>query len=186
MKKLILLVLAGGLLLQACGDDKEKEKESDDATTENASTETSSNESEDASTASVGLTLDESMDLSEFELPIVMDAPANSTAVDEYGVEVSNGETFNIKIDEDFYDSVDERRQEFEENDVNVVKSFVVDEENGFISENEVMGQTEYHFFYLISNDEHTYAFENVKGRSFSLAEIELMYEAAKSAVITE
>ncbi len=129
------------------------------------------------------LTLNASLDLSAHEMPFTMNVPEGAEFVQgDYATNVRLGESFNIEIT-DYGTTVEERKAEVEENDINKHKSYIADEENGFITENEVMGQIEYHFFYVLKVDDETqYEFENVKGRSFSKEEAMLMYQAAKSA----
>lgn len=76
---------------------------------------------------------------------------------------------------------INKRKAGFEENDINVLAEYVLEDENGFIAKTKVFQQFEYHFFFATSNGKVSFTFENEKGRSYNQAEARLMYESLKT-----
>jgi hypothetical protein len=176
-KKFLSVMLVLGMITTVSCSEEKKEDKKDDKKTEEAQP-----EEEPEAEVAPAMTLNASLDLSANELPFTMQVPEGAQFVQgDFSMGVQLGESFNIEIT-DFGTTVEERKKEVKENDVNVLKQFVVEEENGFVSEQEVMGQTEYHFFYILKAGDTQYEFENAKGRSYTKEEAMLMFEAAKSA----
>ena len=124
------------------------------------------------------------MDMSSYGYPFTMSLPEGATIEEGYfGHEIKSGEGFQVSMSADATPVAD-MKAEAEANDINVIKAFVVDEETGYVTENEVMGQSEYHWYYVLTTDTMTYQFENVKGRSYSKEEAMTMYNSAKSASV--
>ncbi len=192
MKKTFLLLAMTGLLVASCGDEKKEEdseKDSKENTEEKVSDDEKLPESEDKESSAPTLELNGSIDLSSIEIPLTITVPEGTEIKDEsFATYVTHSEGFSYEVIEDdgsLY-SLEERKEEWNDNDVNVVQSYVVDEPNGFIAETKVMGKIEYHFFYVLEGEEMNYYFENEKGYSYSLEQAKLMFESVKTAQITE
>jgi hypothetical protein len=176
-RKLMTFLLAVSVLFTACSEEKKDDKK--ESGKEEKSTSDEPKEEEVSETAA--LTLNATLDLSPLNIPATMSVPEGAEIVaGKYDNTITLGESFNILLT-DYGTTVEERKKEVEANDVNKLKQFIVDEENGFVSENEVMGNIEYHFFYVITTTDGQVEFENVKGRGFTRDEALLMYNACKS-----
>lgn len=185
MKKQWIVLAFSGLLLTSCGSKEEESKEGkkEDPKEQTSGDEETQPEQEEA--AELNVSLDQTLDLSQYEMPLKIQVP-QGTVVDEksYGIYIKNGEGFNFEPNVDFYEDVAERKKELEANDLNKLKKYVKDTENGYIAQTEVMGKTEYHIFYLLKGDGFTVSLENVKGRSYTLPEAKLMWKAFETAEV--
>lgn len=123
------------------------------------------------------------IDLTAQGIPFVIQAPEGSKVEESFGTYiVGNNDGFQLEIMEGG-SSVAEHKKEAEANDINKIKSFVIEEESGYLTENEVMRTSEFHLYYVKEKDGKTYAFSNKKGaRSFTKAEAQTMYDTAKNA----
>lgn len=182
--KWIFIALISVSMISCGGDDAEKKDEGKKEKKEQKDTDETGNETSDDAEA-VSMTLDKTLDLSQYDMPLKIQVP-EGTVVDEksYGIYIKNGEGFNFEPNVDFYDEVAQRKKEMEANDLNKLKKYVKETENGYIAETEVMDQTEYHVFYLIKGDGFTVSLENVKGRSYTLPEAQFMWKAFETAEV--
>ena len=115
-------------------------------------------------------------------LPFSMKVPEGTRLIseDSWDTQITLDENFNINVDEGDY-SVEERKMDWEKNDINELVEYTYEDENGFIAKTQLFGQFEYHFFFTAYNGEVSFTFENVKGPAFTEAECILMYESLKT-----
>src|SRR5690606_9506765 len=110
----------------------------------------------------------------EHEMPLKIQVPAGTELeVKSYGIYVEYGDGFKFEPKIDFHETVDERKKEIEANDLNKLKRYIKETENGFIAENEVVGKTVYHVFYLVKGNGFTISLENDKAKPLTLADAE-------------
>ncbi len=192
MKKTFLLMAATGFLLTSCGEDKKEDSDKDSKEKSNSTEQVESGEQEASvptEPSAPTLELNGTVDLNAIDIPLTISVPEGTQIKDEsYATYVTHSEGFSYEVIEDdgsLY-SLEERKEEWNENDLNVVQKYVVDEPNGFIAETKVMNKTEYHFFYVLEGEEMNYYFENEKGYSYSLEQAKLMFESVKTAQITQ
>ncbi len=140
-------------------------------------------------------------------LPFRMKVPKGTRLISKsWSTEITLDENFNISVDEGDYEYrddgtkvpavrigfgpflpyskellINERKKEWEENDMNELVEYTYEDENGFIAKTNLFGQFEYHFFFTAYNGEVSFTFENVKGPAFTEAECNLMYESLKT-----
>ena len=182
MKWMLIALLSFSMV--ACGDgDKEQKEGQKKENKDQAKDEGQDEQSSDDDAEEIAMSLDQTLDLSQYDMPLKLKVPEGTT-VDEksYGIYIKNGEGFNFEPNVDFYETVAERKKELEANDLNKLKKYIKDTDNGYIAETEVMGKTEYHVFYLIKGEGFTVSIENVKGRPYSLPEAKLMWKAFETA----
>jgi len=99
-------------------------------------------------------------------------------------LEVKVGKYFHISITEDPGD-MELRKSDIKSNDINVFKSFVVDEPASIMWESQIT-KPEFHFYSIQKNGANTYVFEDVvpaDGESFSKDAIQKMFESAKTII---
>ena len=178
MKKLSLLLLSLVLVFMSnCGGQAEKK---DSENTENSTNEETNTEENAENNNNVKMV---DIDLSEHGIPFVVQAPEGSKVEESFGSYiVGNGDSFQLEVNEGG-SSVEEHKENAKKNDINKIKSFVIEEEAGYLTENEVMRNPAFHFYYVKEKDGKTYSFTNKRGsRSFTKAEAQAMYESAKNA----
>lgn len=176
MNKLLYPAFAAMLITAAaCGDDKKADDKKEDKK------ETSSDSDKEAEPSEEAMALTQSMDLSEYGLPFTIMVPEGSEYRDgKWDKSIQAGPRFEILISTDM-NTVAEQKEFWKNNDANKLKQFIIDEPNGILAETEVMGKTEYHFYYTVEIDGGLYCFENAKGLSYTKAEAMAMYNACKS-----
>ena len=181
-KKLIYLPLVGMLLIAvACGGDQ---KEGDKADGKKKTEEKKGGKEEKAEKPAAPEVKLAPIALQS--IPFMMEAPEGATVEESFtGYIIRSGAGFAIEYSEDA-SPVADIKAEAEANDINKIKKFVIDEENGFLTENEVMRKTEYHFYYVATQGDQTYQFENEKGPSYTLDQAMAMYNACKSLKFDE
>ena len=167
----------------------------------------SDNGSEKGSSQSASMELTKTLDLSEHDYPFTIKVPDNVEFIAEkysdiigdhnavkeevlaqnpdlegtkLKIEIARNSNFAMEVT-DYGTTIEERKETWKKNDVNVVKEWVKETENGFITKNEVMNQEAYYFFYTISVNGQKYEFENYKGSQFNKAQIEAMFKACES-----
>ena len=99
-------------------------------------------------------------------------------------LEVKVGKNFHISITEDPGD-MELRKSDIKSNDINVFKSFVVDEPLSIMWESQIT-KPEFHFYSIQKNGANTYVFEDVvpaDGEPFPKEAIQKMFESAKTII---
>lgn len=122
-------------------------------------------------------------DLSEYDISLIVQAPKGSKIKESFGSYILGDEDgFQLEINEGG-SAVETHKQRAKENTINKIKSFVIEEEMGYLTENEVMRRPAFHFYYLKEKKGKTYSFTNKRGaRMFTKTEALAMYNAAKNA----
>lgn len=151
-----------------------------------SSGEDDSSDSSEAKTEKKQLELSKKLDLSEYGYPFSIMVPEDASFVDEkYNGLITNNNGFEIEIT-NYGTTVAERKEEWSNNDVNVVKEWLVESENGFVTKNEVMNQDAHYFFYSVSAGEEGYELENVKVKNFTKQQAMDMYRACETIELLE
>ncbi|MDF2447848.1 MAG: hypothetical protein K0R26_352 [Bacteroidota bacterium] len=99
-------------------------------------------------------------------------------------LEIKVGKNFQLSITEDPGD-MELRKSDIKSNDVNIFKSFVVDEPTTIMWESEIT-KPEYHFYSIQKVGANTYVFEDIvpaDGTPLSKEAIQKMLDSAKSIV---
>lgn len=132
------------------------------------------------------LELSKKLDLSEHGYPFTIMVPEDAAFVDEkYNGLITNNNGFEIEIT-DYGTTVEERKEEWSKNDVNVVKEWLVESDNGFVTKNEVMNQEAHYFFYSVNAGESGFELENVKVKNFTEQQAMDMYRACETIEVLE
>ncbi len=124
------------------------------------------------------------LDCSSIEgFPVLTKAPEGVKAVEQYGsVKISNGAKFQMELNSVYDYSIAAAKKEIEANDINKLKKYIIDEPNGIIYQTEVMGQIQYHFMYFLIGEEESFYFQNIKGPTYDLESIKVMFNTAKAS----
>ncbi|MES2565440.1 MAG: hypothetical protein V4565_01155 [Bacteroidota bacterium] len=99
-------------------------------------------------------------------------------------LEIKVGKTFQISITEDPGD-IELRKSDIKSNDVNIFKSFVIEEPLTIMWESEIT-KPEYHFYSIQKVGASTYVFEDIvpaDGNPMSKEAVEKMLESAKKII---
>lgn len=99
-------------------------------------------------------------------------------------LEVKVGKKFHLSITEDPGD-IELRKSDIKSNDVNIFKSYVVEEPLSIMWESEIT-KPEYHFYSIQKIGSNTYVFEDVvpmDGEPFGKEAVQKMFESAKTIV---
>ena len=99
-------------------------------------------------------------------------------------LEVSVGKSFHVSITEDPGD-MELRKNDIKANDVNIFKSFIIDEPTSILWESEIV-KPEYHFYSIKKVGANNYVFEDVMsadGEPFSKDAVQKMFDSAKNIV---
>jgi len=183
-----MLLMCASLVVASCGEES-KEK---DAPKEDQKETNSSHSDEENSISAVKIEkmeIADKIDMAEYDMNIIIPVPSETEVLNEsYGTYLRKGDVFQLEVIEDYDNdyTVEERKAEFEENTVNKLIKYVVDEKEGFIAETEVMGKSQYHVFYVKNGDFGRFVFENEKGINFTLEQAQFMMLCAKNSMTTE
>ena len=130
------------------------------------------------------------LDLSKFGKQFslfVPDTVASKLVVVEQSwgaLEVSVGKNFHVSITEDPGD-MELRKNDIKANDVNIFKSFIIDEPTYILWESEIV-KPEYHFYTIKKVGANNYVFEDVMsadGEPFSKEDAQKMFDSAKNII---
>lgn len=133
------------------------------------------------------------LDLSKFGKQFSVFVPDTTAAKLEVveqswgALEIKVGKGFHLSITEDPGD-IELRKSDIKSNDVNVFKSFVVEEPLSILWESAIT-QPEYHFYSIQKIGTNTYVFEDVvaqDGQPFSKEAVQKMLDSAKNIVAKE
>ena len=122
--------------------------------------------------------------LSDAELPLEIYVPEGvAMEQGEWDTYVTEGGRFRMTVMEDHI-TAEEFMNNWKANDVNKLKNVLVEDENGFVVESEVAGQSEFHFYHTVTSaDGVVYGFENAKdGSKYTEHEAMIMYTSARTA----
>lgn len=130
------------------------------------------------------------LDLSKFGKQFSIFVPDTTAAKLEVveqswgALEIKVGKGFHISITEDPGD-MELRKSDIKSNDVNIFKSFIVDEPSTIMWESEIT-QPEYHFYSIQKIGQNTYVFEDVvptDGQPIGKDAIQKMFDSAKNII---
>ena len=133
------------------------------------------------------------LDLSKFGKQFSVFVPDTTTAKLEVveqswgALEIKVGKNFHLSITEDPGD-IELRKSDIKSNDVNVFKSFVLEEPLSVFWESAIT-QPEYHFYSIQKIGTNTYVFEDVvaeDGQPFSKESVQKMLDSAKNIIAKE
>jgi hypothetical protein len=131
-----------------------------------------------------------SLDLSKYGKQFSLFVPDTTSAKLEVieqswgALEVKVGKSFHVSITEDPGD-IELRKSDIKSNDVNIFKSYIVEEPLSILWESEIT-KPEYHFYSIQKAGANTYVFEDVvpmDGQPFGKEATEKMLESAKTIV---
>jgi hypothetical protein len=133
------------------------------------------------------------LDLSKFGKQFSIFVPDTTTAKLEIveqswgALEIKIGKGFQLSITEDPGD-IELKKSDIKSNDINIFKSFVVNEPLTIMWESEIT-KPEYHFYSIQKIGKNTYVFEDIvpaDGVPLSKDEIQKMFDSAKKIVAKE
>lgn len=167
MKKTIVLLsaIALSVIFNACGDKNKKQ---------------------DVQAPAGMVALDLSKYGKQFSLFVPDTTAAKLTVLEQSwgALEVKVGKNFHVSITEDQGD-IELRKSDIKSNDVNIFKSYIVEEPLSIMWESEIT-KPEYHFYSIQKIGTNTYVFEDVvpmDGEPFGKESIQKMFESAKTIV---
>lgn len=183
MKKtyLTIALIAAVIALPSCGEEKKEEDNKDK--TENAQ-ESDEQEAEEAPEKMEMPPMQTRLTLSDAELPLEIYVPEGvAMEQGEWDTYVTDGGRFRMTVMEDHI-TAEEFMNNWKANDVNKLKNVLIEDENGFVVESEVAGQSEFHFYHTVTSaDGVVYGFENAKdGSKYTEHEAMIMYTSARTA----
>ncbi len=133
------------------------------------------------------------LDLSKFGKQFSIFVPDTTAAKLEVveqswgALEIKVGKNFHLSITEDPGD-IELKKSDIKSNDINIFKSFVVNEPLTIMWESEIT-KPEYHFYSIQKIGKNTYVFEDIvpaDGVPLSKDEIQKMFDSAKKIVAKE
>jgi hypothetical protein len=109
-------------------------------------------------------------------------APEGATVAESFGAgEVKSGDHFQLEIRADKVD-IAARKTESDANDINKVKRYLVNTPDALVLESEVMkGRPEFHFVGNVSAGGKDFNCENIKGPTYTQADVEAMWAACQT-----
>lgn len=116
---------------------------------------------------------------------IIVKAASGAKAELKYGtvIKLSDDKRFQVGIEKTIRTEIESTKKYNADNQLNVVKKYIIDEPNGILWQSEAMGRSEYHFEYVYQSGNNYYAFKDQRGVIFTLDEIKLMYKAASETI---
>lgn len=127
------------------------------------------------------LTGSKEFDLSEFGMPVTIQAPVNASVEQNMAgaIEIKAGKDFQLIIAEGS-GNIELTKNDIKTNEVNKFKRFLVEEDAALFYESEVT-KPEYHIFVVKKGENNLYELQDIKGEIFTEAAAKKMFDSAKT-----